>query len=96
MDEFKTIPCKVLIACAATGERRTYSDDWIVEDEDGFSSRYIWEEGNFACDCNRALFFARSIGEDDPEDRPCGDERFTVKITDEAGVVLYQDDRWQD
>lgn len=46
--------------------RYRYDMEW---DE---SSAYAWTDGNFGCDCNRALFFARAAGENDPEDRGCG------------------------
>lgn len=58
------------------------------------ASDYMWGDGNYSCDCNRALFFARAVNEDEPEETPCGDELYTVKITDDAGRVLYEDDRW--
>ncbi len=47
----------------------------IVEDyHDGIE--YMWEEGNYACDCNRRLFIARltdpNFSADDPSLEPCG------------------------
>ncbi len=58
--------------------------------EEGY---FIWEEGNFACDCNRYSFFCRAIGEDETDDNPpCGNTRFTViDITFEDGTVYYPD-----
>lgn len=50
----------------------TENGDW---DE---SSDYLWTEGNFACDCNRAQFFAHAAGEPDVEGRECSDELFTA------------------
>ena len=40
-------------------------------------SEFIWIDGNFACDCNRGLFFANAAGEHDP-DCDCGHERYRV------------------
>lgn len=63
---------------------------------------YIWQDGNYACDCNRELFFCRMSDEDEPEARRCGDERYSVRITDSAtGTVLLDEfggkhDREQD
>jgi len=56
-----------------TGEIR------LIEEEywDDESSEYLWTEGNYGCDCNRALFFARSVGEPDPE-HICGTTRYTA------------------
>jgi hypothetical protein len=59
---------------------RYKENDYIVEDElcesdpDGDCEiPYIWEEGNYACDCNRALFIQRCCDENFPES-PCGEE----------------------
>ena len=41
---------------------------------------WIWEEGNFACDCNRAMFF---LGEDD---WPCG-ERISIERMEPLQLV---------
>lgn len=58
------------------------------------ASEYLWSEGNYSCDCNRALFFAEAHGENDP-DRDCGDERYVLKIvSDDSSEELYQDDGW--
>ncbi len=75
------------------GAIRSYVDkyDW----DDG----WIWTEGNFSCDCNRYLFFARAAGlsedqvdKDDPNQ--CGDEAYSIKVTATDGAVLY--DEWDD
>lgn len=55
----------------ATGEIRRYADEW----HDG--SEYLWTEGNYACDCNRALFFAAAALDDEPE-RSCGETAYSV------------------
>ena len=63
---------QVLIEEVATGERRWY--------DDGNSHRateFMWNDGNYSCDCNRAWFFARAANE--PEyDVDCGEELYTV------------------
>jgi hypothetical protein len=62
----------------ATGEVKIIKDDFYrdindEEDEDGWTSRqgvtYIWEDGNFACDCNRRDFFEDDGNENEPQ---CG------------------------
>jgi len=65
----------VLIRRNATGEtRRVFMAlPWYG---DG-GSLYWWTDGNFGCDCNRALTFYRE--DEAPEDEiDCGDTRFTV------------------
>lgn len=59
---------------------------------DGFADDFLWSEGNFACDCNRAIFFERAAGVENI-DRQCGDDAYFVRIVDaETGALLYEDD----
>lgn len=48
-------------------------------DEDGDVSgpRYMWAFGNYACDCNRHLFFERALG-NEPDDETCGHGAYEV------------------
>lgn len=79
-------------------EIRRNSDGVIVQDvwdepqvPHEFSA-YIWEDGNYSCDCNRELFFTRARFEDDPEETECGDERFSVRLSDaDTGEILYDE-----
>lgn len=62
---------------------------------DAFSD-FAWREGNFACDCNRYLFFMRAKGVEvdlDEDDYPCdhGEPRFRICIQDAAGEILFDD-----
>ena len=68
----------VLITNTATKETRVYVDHYIPDPEDW--PPFMWNTGNYRCDCNRALFFARAAHEPEPVDPPCGHERFTVTI----------------
>jgi hypothetical protein len=78
------IPAIAHIRRSSTGETRQYDFDYYGD--------YTWDEGNYSCDCNRALFFARAKGEEDPEDRPCGEEAYFVRITAaDDGRELYCD-----
>jgi hypothetical protein len=52
---------------------------------------FLWEEGNYACDCNRYLLFQRAGG-DSEEDIRCSQGQYTVWITNPAdGRVLYDE-----
>lgn len=82
-------PVRVSITDTTTSETRTFDDDGAF-DADGFQD-YLWEGGNYACDCNRALLFARARGDVEDVEHPCGDSRFTVEITDPTGALLYDD-----
>jgi hypothetical protein len=50
----------------------------------------MWSEGNYSCDCARRRFFAKAIGEDDPDPGECGDGAFSVRIKLD-NLVVYQD-----
>ena len=45
----KSFGCRVLLRDKVTGYKK-----WIEREEPFY--RYMWEEGNFSCDCNRSLF----------------------------------------
>lgn len=73
-----------------TGERAIIRDD---SDLDDGVFVYLWSDGgNYSCDCNRASLFARARGEEEPDDTPCGDDRFCIPYAiDEHGVRLELD-----
>ena len=68
----------------ATDEVRTYTDDRYVDlhgypDERDVINR--WRDGNYQCDCNRALFFGYAIGlKYEDMDTECGDGGYSVNI----------------
>lgn len=75
----------------ATGEVRRYYDDYFNPDPET-GSRYIWTEGNYGCDCNRSLFFARAADEEDPEDLDCEGGVFTaIRAHCDNGTVMELD-----
>lgn len=67
-----------------TGEERGVENDgpWNKTTE------YLWTDGNFGCDCNRALLFASAKAEKNPQ-RACGDGGFLiVKVVLDDGTEL--------
>jgi len=54
---------------------------------------FIWSDGNYACDCNRALFFARAANEHENMREPqCGDDAYQVNVKDpETGEYYYKE-----
>lgn len=69
------------------GEVRMYTDKTEFL-ENGYE--FNWHEGNYSCDCNRAAFFAKAGGEEDP-DSECGDGSYSVRVTQLDGTLVYQD-----
>lgn len=81
--EKPAIPAIALIRRESDGVIRPYENDYYGE--------FIWSEGNYSCDCNRAIFFANTDEDDECE---CGDTRYTVRIIAKDGSgVLY--DEWE-
>lgn len=76
------------LRCERTGEVRNI----VSDDEWGDLQEYLWTEGNYACDCNRAIFFEEAgDGSEDP-DAECGDSAYTaISVTLSDGTVLPVD-----
>jgi len=69
----------------ATGIVRLHWDEY-------WAGPFMWGDGNYGCDCNRALFFLASAGPGADGDFACGEERFSVRISSaDDGRTLYQD-----
>lgn|SRR5687768_1587123 len=89
-EELEFTSVNVEIRRNSDGVVRRYVDEHWLSD-------FIWSEGNYACDCNRHLFFERAGGNepysdpDYPNPDDCTDGGYSVRITDNAGSVLYQD-----
>lgn len=88
-------PIEVHILDRQSSQRVVYQADGYDEpDQPGTFSSFIWQEGNFSCDCNRAIFFSEAGGQGVDEDKqPCGKDRFLLeKITRKSdGQVLYEE-----
>lgn len=54
---------------------------------------YLFMEGNYACDCNKALFLEYAQQKDGADNHPCGDtlkiRRLTAIRPDRSEVVLF-------
>ena len=65
------------ITKVSTGETRQHiAYDWDHRTE------FLWTEGNYSCDCNRALLFARLRNEDETEawEQECGEKAYIINI----------------
>ena len=82
----------VYVTRVSDSETRSITGEHFWSDHEG--ADYIWDEGNYACDCNRANFFAEGGGETRP-DQPCSfgasPRAFRVRI-EVDGKTVYEDD----
>lgn len=73
----------IRIVRVSDGAVALYHDEWWTEPDDEWSgSYYIWQEGNYGCDCNRELFFSRARGEDPPDEHECSIGRYRAFLPD--------------
>lgn len=74
----------VYIKQSATGLTRTRveADDWSAEGP-------LWITGNRACDCARALLFAR---DGEHVEHVCGAKAYAIRVTSSDGEELYSED----
>lgn len=86
LDEKGNVLITARIKNVSTGEIKEKPHYLLFPDWDNENpSWYIWEEGNFSCDCNRAIFF-------DDEDEKCGETRYRVQlINNDDGGVFYSE-----
>ena len=72
-----------------TGEIRLC--DTNIWETNGLPDPYIWEDGNYACDCNRHLFFERAVG-NEPDDSECNCETDFYRVELFIGEELIYSD----
>lgn len=64
--------------------------DSIWDEKSSQPSLFIWEEGNFSCDCNRAIFWNQVSKNKRSED--CGHKRFPVNLKNpKTGEIFYRE-----
>lgn len=63
-----------------TQEIREYETDELMLEGEDTPHTFIWEDGNYSCDCNRTLFFLRAKDEEEPEDPPCSEGKYSVRL----------------
>jgi hypothetical protein len=75
----------------ADGAVRKSEKTAILDDGDEIPNPYIWQEGNYSCDCNRELFFERAAG-NEPGETECGGGRFQVNLENPVtGEIYYRE-----
>lgn len=93
-NNLRWVRCVAEIRNNDTGEVREYETDEILEDGEEHPNVFNWAENNFACDCNRLLFFSRANGEECDEDweQECSSGKFSVNLKNKKdGMVYYRE-----
>ena len=88
------MPLMAEIRCNATGEVREITTTALLVQGVDFPDDFIWiwEGGNYSCDCNRRIFFARAAGEKEDWGGPCSEGLYSVRLRDkESGLVWYDE-----
>lgn len=76
----------------ATGVVREYECEEILGDGESEPCTFIWKDGNYSCDCNRSLFFARAAGDAEDFDKECSDGKYSVRVRNKkSGRVFYSE-----
>ena len=90
----RTSMCIIEVRENSTGIVREYimPEPFTIWPGDENPSDYIWSEGNYACDCNRALFFNLAAGIHENDHYECSDGLYSVRVRNrETGVVFYSE-----
>lgn len=81
------VTARVHIRNNATGVVHTYESQEVLIDGVEHPETFIWEEGNFSCDCNRAAFWGLV-----DEETECGEGKFSVNLQNpDTGEFYYKE-----
>lgn len=76
-----------------TGELRVYQTEELMLQEETQPRTFIWKDGNYACDCNRRLFFKRSHQEETETDSDyeyeCTGGLYSVNLYNKRDNKIY-------
>lgn len=84
----------VQIKHVATGEVVEFTHPLTYNEETKTFEYFVFEDGNFACDCNRAIFFDRYSGREvkDLDTYECSVGVYRVNlINPDTGEVFYRE-----
>ena len=61
----------------------------IADDDPVRTARYMYEEGNYDCDCNRSLFIGRHCDDSFPQ-MECGEEIELISLTVDGESIRWE------
>lgn len=70
-----------------------YETSADLSGDDEYPDPYIWTDGNYACDCNRELFFEYADGKEYGDiETECTESRFEVNLENPVtGEIYYRE-----
>jgi hypothetical protein len=79
----------IAIIRASDGRMAIWHEDYDTAKWDRDTAQFCWQEGNFACDCNRHMFFEEADGRED-DDIPCSHGLYIVPVLvwDDGQVMM--------
>jgi hypothetical protein len=79
----------IAIIRASDGRMAIWHEDYDTAKWDRDTAQFCWQEGNFACDCNRHTFFEEADGRED-DDIPCSHGLYIVPVLvwDDGQVMM--------
>ena len=89
-----TVSVKIIahIRKNSSGEVRKYETDSLWDTDNNEPNIFIWEEGNYSCDCNRRLFFARVKNEEEDWVSQCSRDGYSVNLQNpKNGEFFYKE-----
>ena len=82
-ENWQTVDCIVEIHKLSTGEMKTVEHSECIDLNDPYF--YLWEEGNYSCDCNRSIQF----GDSETRGDYCSFNEYKIRIIDSKTNVEY-------
>lgn len=79
----------VAIIRVSDGRMAIWHEDYDTTKHERDTAQFCWQEGNFACDCNRHMFFEEADGRED-DDIPCSHGLYIVPalVWDDGQVMM--------
>lgn len=93
IEDGKWVKCIVEIRNNSTSEVREYETDSILKNGEKHPSTFIWEDDNYACDCNRELFFRyandEEVSDEEFDNLECSEKRYSVNLKNKKDGKTY-------
>lgn len=88
-ETYNYVKINVHIKNTLTNIIRIYNTEMHLSKNEEFPDTFIWEDGNFACDCNRHSFFECAAGIEPNESIICSDYIYQVNIENPATHEIF-------